>query len=355
MVDASLLETIRALPKIELHRHLEGSVRIQTLIDIAEEYGIEMPEYDVETLRPFVQMMPYEPRNTEHFMGKFHTLRQFYRSLDVIQRITREAIIDAAEDNIKYLELRFTPAALSNIIRVSYPAVVDAVCKARQEAMAEYDVEVGLIVSMNRHETIEQGQMALQAALEFRKSGVIGLDLAGFEKGHSANPFRAIFRQAKAEGLGVTVHAGEWEGADSVWEAVGNLGAIRVGHGIRSLEDPGIINVLVERGITLEVCPSSNVDSGVVDSLGAHPLRELHYQNVVTTINTDDPLISNITLSEEIARAVEHMDFTLDEVKQLTLQAARAAFLPEAEREALVTKFESWFAADSESSTFPVA
>lgn len=355
MVDASLLETIHALPKIELHRHLEGSVRIQTLIDIAQEYGIEMPEYDVETLRPFVQMMPDEPRNTEHFMGKFHTLRQFYRSLAVIQRITREAIIDAAEDNIKYMELRFTPAALSNIISVSYLEVVEAVCQATAHATADYDIQVGLIVSMNRHETVEQGEMALEAALKYQGQRVVGLDLAGLEKGHSANPFRDIFRTAKAAGLGVTIHAGEWLGAESVWEAVGNLGAVRIGHGIRSLEDPGIISILLERGVTLETCPSSNVDSGVVESLEAHPLRELHMQNVLTTINTDDPLISNITLTDEIVRAVEQMAFTLDEVKQMILQAAKSAFLSESEREALVTRFENWFAADSESSTFPVA
>ncbi len=339
MVDTNLLASIHALPKIELHRHLEGSLRLDTMIDIAQEHGMEMPEYDSETLRPFVQMMPGEPRNMQHFMGKFLTLRQYYRSLAVVERITREAIIDAALDNIKYLELRFTPPALCNLTQASYEEVIALVCETAAKTSAEYDIDTRLIVSMNRHEAVEIGERVLEAALPFRNQGVVAVDLAGREPGFSANPFRDIFVRAKAQGLGVTIHAGEWDGPQSVWDAVGNLAADRVGHGIRSVEDLGIIHVLMERGTVLEVCPSSNVDSGVVNDMKAHPLQQLARMDVITTINTDDPLISNITLSEEIHRVMTHMGLTLDEVKSQILNAARAAFLPEAERDQLVVKF----------------
>lgn len=349
----SLLQIVRALPKIELHRHLEATLRMETMIDIAQEYGIEMPEYDVETLRPFVQMMPYEPRNMQHFIGKFHTLRQFFCSIDVVRRITREAVVDAALDNVKYMELRFTPAALCNLIDATYDDIVSLVCDTVAATAKEWDVQVKLIVSINRHESLEVGEKSLQAALDHRDRGVVALDLAGREPGFPASLFRPVFRRARAEGLHATVHAGEWEGAASVWDAVGNLGAERVGHGIRALEDPGIVEVLAGRGTVLEVCPSSNYDSGVVPSMDEHPLPVLDGHGVLTTINTDDPLISNLTLSLEMARVMEHMGYTLDDVKQAILRAARAAFLPPVERGALVAKFESWLSTNAHGSLQP--
>jgi adenosine deaminase len=331
---------------VELHRHLEGSVRLPTLIEIALEYGIEMPEYDVETLRPFVQMMPGEPHNWQHFLGKFQTLRQFYRSPDVIRRVTREVIEDAAVDNVKYLELRFTPRALSNIINCSYHEVVSWVCDAASDASRDFDIMVRLILSMNRHESVEIGEEVLSAALDYCDRGVVAVDLAGNEQSFSARPFNSVFEGAKEAGLGITIHAGEWGEAENVRDAIEHLGAVRVGHGVRLVEDETLLPLLLERGIVLEICPTSNVQSGVVADFDAHPLPWLFRQQVLTTINTDDPLVSNITLSDEIERSVNYMGMSLDEVKQITLIAAQAAFLPESERSALVARFESWFNGD---------
>lgn len=341
-IDKQLLQTVKALPKIELHRHLEGAVRLETLIDIARDHAFEMPEYEVETLRPFVQMMPDEKRDWKHFLAKFATLRQFYRSPEIIRRITREAVIDAALDNIKYMELRFTPRALSTVIKATPYEVIGWVCESASEAAKEYDIEVRLIASMNRHESLDFGEQVLQAAADHCDKGVVAIDLAGQEEGHPASTFRALFREAKAAGLGVTIHAGEWDGAMSVWDAIGNVGADRVGHGIRALEDPGILAVLAERGVVLEVCPTSNVDSGAVNSLKNHPLPRLIDDGVITTINTDDPLVSNITLSDELARSITYMSLSLDDIKQSILRAAEAAFLPDAERAQMVAKFYDW-------------
>lgn len=342
MVDADLLTAARGLPKIELHRHLEGAVRLQTLIDVAQEYGIEMPEYDIETLRPFVQIMPGETRNHQHFLGKFSTLRQFFRSPDVIRRVTREAVLDAAADNVRYLELRFTPPALSNIIKCSYDDVITWVCEAAAAAASAAGIAVRLIISMNRHEGPEIGARVLHAALQFRDYGVVALDLAGNEQQFPAQPFYPVFAQAKAAGLGVTIHAGEWSGAASVREAIDHLRADRIGHGVRAIEDASVVEVLLKRQIVLEVCPSSNYDSGVIGEWARHPLADLHRLGVKTSINTDDPLISNITLSDEIARVMASLGLTLDDIKQHILNAARAAFLPDAARAALVAQFESW-------------
>ncbi len=344
LVDQSLLDTIHALPKIELHRHLEGSVRLATLVDIARDYGIEMPEYDVETLRPFVQMMPDEPRNSQHFLAKFQTLRQFYRSPEVIQRVTREAIDDAAADNVRYLELRFTPRALSNIIACTYHEVVSWVCQAAAEASQAHDIEVRLILSMNRHESVEVGEEVLVAALDHFDQGVVAIDLAGNEGGFSAKPFSQVFERARDAGLGITIHAGEWGGAENVRDAIEHLGAHRVGHGVRLLEDESLLSLVIERGVVLEICPTSNVQSGVVADYASHPLTTLYRYKALTTLNTDDPLVSNITLSSEIERAVTYMGLTMDDIKQMTVNAARAAFLPDSERDDLVARFQRWLA-----------
>lgn len=329
-----------ALPKVELHRHLEGSVRLQTLIDIAQEYGMEMPEYDTEMLRPFVQMMPNEQRDWQHFLAKFATIRQYFRSPEAIDRITREAVIDAARENVRYMELRFTPKALSTVTKAPPEEVIAWVCKAAQESAAENNIDVRLIVSMNRHESVTFGEQVLDAVLACDGYGIVGVDLAGQEAGFPATLFRPVFLRAKAAGLGVTIHAGEWQGADSVWDAVGNLAADRVGHGIRALEDIGIINVLVERGVTLEVCPTSNRDTGVVSSLENHPLPLLTFSGVRTTINTDDPLISNITLTDELFHAMHTMNLTLQDVKEATVRAAESAFLPAEQRATLVKRLQ---------------
>jgi len=337
-----LLQSVTKLPKIELHRHLEGSLRLKTLVAIAIENGLTLPSFSIDELRPFVQMMPDEPRSWQQFLGKFQVLRQFYRSKTIIQRVTREVIADAAADNVRYMELRFTPQALNNLMHCAYDEVVDWVCEAASAASSQYNIRCNLILSMNRHESTDIGEEVLKAALNFKDRGVVGIDLAGQEAGFSAQPFARIFEHAKAEGLGITVHAGEWLGADSVAEAIQALGATRIGHGVRAHEDPRVIAMLIEHGVTLEVCPTSNIDSGAVSTYAQHPLRDLYQAGVRTTLNTDDPLISDITLSDEYAAAMHHLNFTADDIGRHIIMAAEAAFLPESQRAELVAQFQTW-------------
>lgn len=340
--DNNLYDVIRAMPKIELHRHLEGSLRLSTLLDIARDHKIELPGYEIEVLRPLVQVMPDEPRTWQNFMAKFGVLRQFFASPEIIRRITREAIIDAADDNVKYMELRFTPKALSNIVQCTAHEAVNWVCTTVEETVAEYDIQVRLIVSPNRHESVEDAEEAAQAAIDHRHMGVVAIDIGGKEPGYSVYPFRDMLRRARAAGLFVTLHAGEWAGPESVWDAVSSVPTDRIGHGVRVLHDLGIVNVLIDRGIVLEVCPSSNVDTGSQPSFALHPLPDLISSGLKVTINTDDPLIFDLTLTEELVRSVQYMSMSLDDVKQHTLVAAESAFLPDSEKAALVDQFRQW-------------
>ncbi len=331
-MDAILL----TLPKIELHRHLEGSWRLETLCAIAREYCLPIPSYDPDEIRPHVQIMPDEPHTAERFLSKFRFLRQFFRSEMIIKRVVRETILDAAADGVRYMELRFTPQALNNIMRVEYDTVIEWVCEETQSAARDAGIEVRLIVSMNRHEGASNAEAVLDAALAFRDRGVVALDLAGNEDGYPAEPFRMVFRRAKREGLFVTIHAGEWAGADSVRDALELLDADRIGHGIRILEDPALVAEVARRGIPLEVCPTSNVDSGICPHLRDHPLPLLLKSGLTVTINTDDPLISGISLTDQLAQVMEHLGWAMEDVRAAQLNSARTAFLPQEARAALV-------------------
>ena len=329
------LTNYRALPKVELHRHLEGTLRLNTMLDIAQQHGITIP-VDILRLSNLVQMQEEEKYSFQNFLSKFNTLRLFYRSPDVIHRITREAIEDAAKDNVKYLELRFTPVALSRAERFPLHDVVDWVITSAQEAAKEFGVIVRLIASVNRHESSELAEQVAWVAAEHQDRGLIGMDLAGNEAEFKSEPFYSVFKEARQAGLHITIHAGEWGPAANVKEAIEELGAERIGHGVRVLEDDYITQLAKERGIAFEVCVTSNFQSGVVPALESHPLNQMLDCGLNVTINTDEPSISRITLSHEYHVVCDDLGVPMGTLKERIVAAAQAAFLPEKERRELV-------------------
>ena len=333
------LNTYRALPKVELHRHLEGSLRLDTMVDIAQKHGIEIPE-DVLRLSTMVQVQEEDKFTFQNFLSKFNTLRLFYRSPDVIHRITREAIEDAAKDNIRYMELRFTPVALSRAERFPLHDVIDWVITSTQEASEKSGVIVRLIASVNRHESPDLAEQVAWLAFEHLKDGMVALDLAGNEAEFPTQPFYGIFKEAKQSGLHVTIHAGEWGPAKHVREAIEEIGAERVGHGVRTLEDKRVVALARERGTAMEVCITSNYQSGVVQSLDTHPLMDMLDAGLNVTINTDDPSISRITLSHEYYTACEDLQMSQSTLRERIIAAAQAGFLGESEKEKLVEQLK---------------
>jgi adenosine deaminase len=329
------LNMYRALPKVELHRHLEGSLRLDTMLDVARQHGITIPE-DVLRLSNLVQVQEEDKFTFQNFLAKFNTLRLFYRSPDVIHRITREAIEDAAKDNVKYMELRFTPVALSRAERFPIHDVIDWVMSSAQEAAKKHGVIVHLIASVNRHESTELAEQVAWLAVEHIKNGLVGLDLAGNEAEFKTEPFYGIFKEARESGLHVTIHAGEWGPASNVKEAIEEIGAERIGHGVRVLEDKDVVAMVRERGTAFEVCVTSNYQSGVVNSLDTHPLMTMLDSGVNVTINTDDPSISRITLSHEYYTACEELHMPQNTLRQRIIAAAEAGFLAVNEKEMLV-------------------
>ena len=330
----AVLKNYRALPKVELHRHLEGTLRLQTMLDIARQHGITIPA-DIIRLSNLVQMQEQESYSFQNFLSKFNTLRLFYRSPDVIHRITREAVEDAAKDNVRYLELRFTPVALSRAERFPLGDVIDWVIASARDAAKQFGVTVRLIASVNRHESHELAEQVAWLAVERKDRGLVGMDLAGNEAEFKSEPFYGVFKEARQAGLHITIHAGEWGPASNVREAIEELGAERIGHGVRVLEDGDIVALARERNTAFEVCVTSNFQSGVVPTLNAHPIKAMLETGLNVTINTDDPSISRITLSNEYQIICDDLGLSLDILKQRVLAAAQVAFLPDDGRQAL--------------------
>ena len=329
------LNTYRALPKVELHRHLEGSLRLDTMVEIARQHGITLPA-DVLRLSTLVQVQEEDKFTFQNFLSKFNTLRLFYRSPDAIHRITREAIEDAAKDNVRYLELRFTPVALSRAERFPLQDVIDWVMTSAKDAAKKHNVIVRLIASVNRHESTDLAEQVAWISAEYIEDGIVAMDLAGNEAEFPSQPFYGIFKEAKQAGLHVTIHAGEWGPAPHVKEAIEEIGAERIGHGVRVLEDENIVALARERGTAFEVCVTSNYQSGVVNSLDTHPLMSMVEAGLNVTINTDDPSISRITLSHEYYTACKDLQMPQSTLKERIMAAAQAGFLAENEKRNLV-------------------
>jgi adenosine deaminase len=333
-----LYHSMKAMPKIELHRHMEGSLHLGTLAEIARKHKIDLPGYEVDTIRPLVQITDDDETHSRVYLAKFAVLRGFYQSREIIERVAYEAVADAASEHTIYFEMRFTPLALTRAKDFRIADAADWVIDTVEQAGREFGIDVRLIVSMNRNESVEIGQEMMEIAVARQDRGVVGLDLAGNEADFPGAEFEPVFRKAREAGLGITVHAGEWGGPERIRLAIDTLGASRLGHGVRIIEDPVLLQVARERGIAFEVCPTSNIQSGVFASYEQHPLRAMYQAGLITTINTDNTSVSALNLTDELVRAVEYVGLSVDDVKQCTLNSARAAFLAPGDRDRLINR-----------------
>jgi len=328
------------IPKADLHRHIEGSIRLSTIADLASRGLVDLPADEV-ALRPLMQICPGEIRSSAHFLQKFRNVRKLFVSPEVIQRVVREVIQDAAADHVHYVELRFTPAAFADVKGFSFDDVFEWVLAAGAEQAARSGIDVGFIASVNRHEPVSVAEEVAELAVAYKAKGVVGLGLAGNEAEYTGAPFVGLFQEAGEEGLGLSIHAGEWAGADSVREAIIDFNASRIGHGLRILEDPYVIAMANERGIVFEVCITSNIDSGIVPDVPSHPLRDMIQCGLQVTLNSDDPVICRTTLSRELTLAYVDQRLREEVIHRLMLRAAGAAFLPQRKRDELKAGMEA--------------
>ncbi len=312
------------IPKIDLHRHLDGNIRIATILDLARQHGITLPAATEDSLRPYVQITEPAP-GLMAFLEKFQWSVGVLADLAACRRIAYENVEDAKREGIDYIELRFSPWFMAQAHGLDVPAVVGAVVEGVNEGRRDFGVKTRLIGILSRTYGVDIAARELDALLTFR-SDLIAIDLAGDEAGFPAPLFRKHFTKVRDAGLHVTIHAGEAAGAESVWDAIRLLGAERIGHGIRAIEDPALIEFLIDRRIGLECCPTSNVQTSTAPSYAAHPLRQFLEQGVLATINTDDPGISGIDLDYELEKAAPAAGLTAAQIEQAKANAAEIAF-----------------------------
>lgn len=330
----------RDVPLIDLHRHLDGNVRLTTILDVARTYGIRLPADTVEGLRPYAQIQGVAA-SVMDFIARFDLLKLICVDEDVVARIAEENVEDAANEGIDYIELRCSPAFMGERYGLDPTRVLAAVCRGVRAGMARYPVQAQIIGIMSRHMGEESCWRELEAAIALMSEGVVGIDLAGDEANFPGTRFVKHFARARAAGLRITVHAGEAAGAWSVQQAIEELGAERIGHGVRAVEDPAVLQLIAERGIALEVCPTSNVQTQTVSGYENHPLPQLLRRGLLVTLNTDDPGISAIDLPHEYRIAHDRLGLTTEELRTLQAHALSAAFIDEATRAALLHKARS--------------
>lgn len=339
------LETyLRAAPKAELHVHLEGAILPATLLALAERNGVELPATTEPELRRWFTF-----RDFPHFAEVYFTITRCLRGVEDYERIVHDFGAEMARQNIRYAEVTFSPST-HWAFGVSEQTMMDGLSRGRERARAEFDVEIRWIFDIVRWRlgvdgTEKKADFTTELAIACRDQGVVALGLGGIEAGHPPEPFEPWFDRARAGGLRSAPHAGEFGGAESVRGALDRLGAERIGHGVRAIDDPALVAELAERRVPLEVSPTSNVRLGVYPTYAAHPFRRLREAGAIVTVNSDDPPLFNTTLNDEVRLLPTAFGYAVEEIDEILLDAVRNAFLPAGERAALEARFRSEMAA----------
>jgi len=318
-------------PLIDLHRHLEGCVRIETLIELGLEHRLALPAWSVEELRPYVQVDNPVP-DVMTYIAKFELMQLCMVSYDAIRRITYECIDDACSEGLDYLELRFSPVFMAEKHDLDLDGVVEAVCDGLDEALQVLPMRAKLIGIMSRTYGPDSCWQELEAAIRGRDRGVVAVDVAGDEIRYPGELFARHFQRAREAGMRVTVHAGESSSAAQVKQAIIELQAERLGHAVRAVDAPDVMELIHRKSVAIENCLTSNIQTGVVAAYAQHPLPVYLRRGLPVTLNTDNTVISGIDLPSEYRLAGRELGLSEAELDQLKENAIRVAFLSDEER-----------------------
>jgi adenosine deaminase len=321
-------------PLVELHRHLDGSVRLETILDIGLKHNLPLPADTLEGLRPYVQVTEAKPSILD-FFEKFEWLTAIMLDDESCRRIAYENVEDAKNEGLDYIELRFSPWFMAEKYHLHPEGVVEAVVEGVQTGSQDFGIPVNLIGIISRTYGPEIGMQELDALLSC-KEAITAVDLAGDEIHFPGEIFTTHFKKARDAGWYSCPHAGEAAGPESVWQAIHELGAERIGHAVAAAQDPALMDYLAEHGIGVESSLTSNVQTSTVPSYEAHPLKRFIQAGVRACINTDDPGISAVTLTHEYNDAAVKAGLTEEEIFQAQKNALEVAFLSQAKKKSLL-------------------
>lgn len=329
-------EFIHSLPKAELHCHLDGSMRVETVVELAKQFNVELPANNIEDLRQILEVKE-DCESLVEYLRPFDITLSVLQNEEGLERATYELAEDCAKENIKYLEIRFSPILhLQKGLKLT--EVLDAVLRGKNRAEKEFDIKIGIIVCGIRHMDIAKTYVLAELTVAYKNRGVVGFDLAGAERDFPAKDFKEAFYLIINNNINTTVHAGEAYGPESIHQAVHYNRANRIGHGTRLRENGDLLNYVNDHRIPLEMCIKSNIQTKAVDSYDHHPVKFYFDYGIRVTINTDNRLISKTTLTDEYMLAIEKFGFTAEELKYLIINGFKSAFLPLNEKVALLKR-----------------
>ena len=323
-------------PLVELHRHLDGSVRLETILDLGLKHNLGLPADTLEGLRPYVQVTEPKP-SILSFFEKFEWLTKVMVDYEAISRIAYENVEDAQNEGVDYIELRFSPLFMALAHQLDPNGVAEAVVDGVHRGLRDCEVKAQLIGIISRTYGVEEGYRELEAILS-QKENIIAIDLAGDEINFPAHMFTDHFNRARDAGLHSCPHAGEAAGPESIWQAINLLGAERLGHAVTAVTDPALMDYLAEQMISVESNLTSNVQTTTVPSYAQHPIKQFLQHGIMATINTDDPGISAIDISHEYNIAAISANLTIEEIHTAQENALQCAFLSDADKQALIEK-----------------
>ncbi len=328
---------LRALPKAELHVHLDGSLRAGTLLELASERRVPLPAAEPEALAR--HMVVADAKGLEDYLERFELTLSVMQDSAALERISYELVEDHASESVRYVEIRFCPA-LSTRGGMDIQEVLDAMLRGMGRASAKFGVRARAIVCALRTTDPRISVEMAELAAANRDRGVAAFDLAGAESGYPVDEHLEAFEIARRAGVPITVHAGEGYGPDSIRQAVELARADRIGHGTRLLEDPDLLSLVRERGIPLEVCVTSNVQTRVAPSYESHPVRRYVDEGVPVALCTDNRMMSGVSLTDEYVALRDHLGFTLDELRDVARAGFAHAFVAGEERATMLAEFD---------------
>ncbi|OWF73847.1 adenosine deaminase [Yersinia frederiksenii] len=323
-------------PLTDIHRHLDGNIRAQTILDFGRQFNLPLPANELSALRPHVQITKTEP-DLVSFLQKLDWGVAVLGSLEACRRVAYENVEDAANAGLHYAELRFSPFYMAMKHQLPVAGVVEAVIDGITAGCRDFDIDIRLIGILSRTFGEQACLQELDGLLAHR-DGITALDLAGDELGFPGGLFLSHFNRARDAGLRITVHAGEAAGPESIWQAIRELGAERIGHGVKAVEDIKLMDYLAEHRIGIESCLTSNIQTSTVASLATHPLALFLRHGVIASINTDDPAVQGIEIGNEYHVAAPAAGLTPAEIHQAQENGLTMAFLSESEKQALRDK-----------------
>ena len=328
---------IRRMPKVELHVHLEGSIRPKTLLSLAKRNDVALPVNSIEELREWYRFSDFA-----HFIDVYFAICNCIRTAEDFELITAEFLKHQSKQNIKYSEVIFTP--YTHLEHVPFDEQLAAINRERKKAETSLGVRMGLVPDISRDmRPIEKSFLVADWAAQNMGNGIIAIGLGGPEIDNPPELFQDTFERACAAGVPSFPHAGETAGPQSVWGAIDTLSAVRIGHGVRCLEDPELVAFLREKQIPLDVSPTSNVCLGVVPTLAEHPLPKLLEAGLFVTINSDDPPMFDTTLTDEYLHITETFGFDKTYIKQFVINGIQASLLASDTKQALENEFRTQF------------